>query len=42
MAIILQDAGNVLMKAFFPGGLYDSFPVFYSKNAMDVQLGVGI
>jgi hypothetical protein len=42
MSIILQDAGDVLVKAFFPGRLYYSLPVFYSKNAVDVQLGVGI
>ena len=42
MTIILQDAGNVLMKPFFPGWLYYGFPVLYSKNGMNVQLGKGI
>jgi hypothetical protein len=42
MSIILQDAGNILVKTFFPGGLYYGFTIFYSKNAVDVQLSVGI
>ena len=42
MAIILQDARNVLVKTFFPDGLYYRLSIFYSKNAVDVQLGVGI
>ena len=42
MAIILQDAGDVLVKTFFPLRLNHSFPVFYSKNAMNVQLGIGV
>jgi len=36
MAIILQDAGDVLVKTFFPGWLYYRFTVFYSKNGMNV------
>jgi len=36
MTVILQDAGDVLVEAFFPGGLYYSFSVFYSKNAVNV------
>ena len=42
MTIVLQDASNILMKPFFPGGLYYRFPEFYSKNAVNVELGKGI
>ena len=42
MSVILQDTGYVLVKPFFPGWLYYRFSVFYSKNAVYVQLSVGI
>ena len=42
MTIVLQNAGNVLVKAFLPGRLYYRFPVFYSENGMNIQLGKGI
>ena len=42
MAIILQDAGDVLVKAFFPGRLYYCFAILYRKNTMNVQLCIGI
>ncbi len=42
MSIILQDAGNILMKTFFPGRLDYRLSIFYSEDAVDVQLGIGI
>jgi hypothetical protein len=42
MIMILNDAGDVLMQSFFPVFCYQSLSVFYSKNAMDMYLCVGV
>ncbi len=42
MSIILQSARNVFVKTFFPGRLYNGLAIFYCKNAMNIQLGIGI
>ena len=36
MAIVLDDASNVFLEAFFPFFAYYSFPLFYCKYKMNI------
>ncbi len=42
MIMILNDTGYILMQSFFPVVCYQCLPVFYGKNALNMNLGVGI
>ena len=42
MTVVLQNAGNILMKTFLPGRVDHRFSIFYGKHAVNIQLGIGI
>lgn len=42
MTMILYNTGYIFMQSVFPAGGYKRLPVFNGKNAMNVNLRIGI
>ncbi len=41
LSFLLNDAGNILVKLFFPCWFDKALPASYSKNDLNIYLGVG-